>query len=104
MAAFTPFPEISGREPQMGESAIDRAITVLCVTAPFHETGNNRTLSLTRARDKAVRLATTILAVNAAGGIPHAKLWSLIGRLGFAQTAAIGRFAREVSQPHYVRL
>ena len=61
-------------------------------------------LSLSLSPEKASLWAPTIDKIITDGCIAHALLESLIGRLGFAQTAVFGRFARAMLKPLYAKL
>ena len=101
MAAFTELFTILGLSLKTAKSVVGTHNTFLGLSAHFPSPTNQMTLSLALSQDKANSWASIIDGIIKDGHLHHALLESLIGRLGFAQTAVFGRFARAMLKPLY---
>ena len=104
MATFSEFCSLLGLSLKMAKSSIGTRNTFLGISAHFPAPTNRMTLTLALTPEKASTWASLIDRFIAEGHISHAQLEALIGRLGFAQTAVFGRFARAMIKPLYTKL
>ena len=104
MAAFTEFLEILGLSPTPAKSVIGTHNTFLGLSAHFPAPENRVALAISLSPEKATHRASIIDTIIIEWHISHVLLESLIGRLGFAQTAVFGRFARAMLNPLYTKL
>ena len=104
MAAIAELFEILGLALKTAKSEIGTHITFLGLAASFPAPTNQMTLTLSLSPEKAKRWASLIDYFLQEGAITHAALESLIGKLGFAQSAVFGKFARAMLKPLYIKL
>ena len=104
MAAFTELFSILGLTLKTAKSVVGTHNSFLGLSAHFPAPTNQMTLSLTLLPEKAAKWAASINEFIREGFISHAALESLIGRLGFAQSAIFGKFARAMLKPLYAKL
>ena len=89
---------------EKAKSAICTHNTFLGLPAHFPAPTNRMSLSLSLSPEKESLWASMSDKIVAGGCVSHATPESLIGRLGFAQTAVFGRFARDALKPLYAKL
>ena len=104
MAAFAEFFEILRLTLKKAKSVIGTHDTFFGISAHFPAPANRMALSLSLPPGKSAHRASLIDKVTLEGHISHALLESLFGRIGYAQAAAFGRFARAMLKPLYTKV
>ena len=104
LRVFQDFCQILGVVLGKSKCSALHTITFLGLLGEFPDISNNMTLSISLTAGKSIKWRDRLRTIVKQKSISRADLESIIGKLGFSQTAVFHRFARTMMNPLYAKL